>query len=252
MVEVALSTQVTVMVGKHSFPFADLYGAVEGVSWLCWPNPLRPHKASNIITGGRLQRRVLTDTLRIENVIDALRGLKVFEDRRKMRPVGAIATCWKEKNPFPREGTTIYSYKYATIKAVNPDTTLYPLSLSRSGISEDGLSGLGMPQASWVPNWDAPSPVYHLNDIGSSFAASTAPLIQPNYVDSSGQDRKQYIVVRGHIVDTILSVTEYLPPRREVDRYHVASLNSIRFPEWYDWARRKAQSRHRTASNSEK
>lgn len=251
MVEVALSTQVTVMVGHYSFPFANLYGAIEGVSWLCWPNPLGSHKASNIITGGRLQRRVLTDTLRIENVIDALRGLKVFKDGGMMRPVGAIATSWKEKNPFPREGTTIYSYKHATIEAVNTDTTLYPLSLSRSGVSKDGLSGLGMPQASWVPNWDAPSPVYHLNDVGSSFAASTEHLNQPNYKDSSDQDRKQYIVLKGYIVDTILSVTEYLPPRHEADRYHVASLSSIRFPEWYDWAQRKARSRHQTAKNSE-
>lgn len=236
----AFSSQVRVMIGPHLFPFISLHAAVEGVAWLCWPNPLRAFEVSNIMIVGVLQRRIRSSTLRIDNVLDALRGLKVFDSRSIMRPASAISSYWEEENPFPQDDSTIYSFKYAA-EAVNKDPILYPLALSRSGMSGDEMPGLGMPGASWVPDWDAPSPVYHLNSIGSDFKASTALLTTTKYKDSSGQSRKQYVMIKGQIVDTISGVADYLPPRRELDRYHIGSLNSIRFSEWYDWARKKAQ-----------
>jgi hypothetical protein len=134
-------------------------------------------------------------------------------------------------------------YFDAAIALNSKDKFVGTLFCSLSMVEDSVLQRRGIsPQPSWVPDWRHLRPIYHLNTMQSTFLASKRrPFESLKYQEG-------IMVFPGCVVDTINTITSYLPPRRWYDKYSTSGANSF-FLEWIERAQENARARYKGQDN---
>ncbi|KAI0403773.1 heterokaryon incompatibility protein-domain-containing protein [Xylaria palmicola] len=225
--EVAASNGLILQVGSFDIVFNDFYWALEGYAILGSPNSLYSNGIVKILNAASLRQSCRNGNVpRLVQVLDTIRGLSMARAGEELHLAQVIMKSVRDSRLSQWDLT---GYATAALE-LNRDVAVYPVSLSRAGQSLS--SG-----ASWIPNWSSSSSIHFLNNIGSTFDASGSSQRLP-YIPSGDS---QLLILHGATVDRIRATSHYLPCRRLEDRYKVASINSIVFLEWFDWAAAELQ-----------
>jgi hypothetical protein len=151
------------------------------------------------------------------------------------------------KEPTPEWITINYGksryevYSYVAFVLNSNDEFVGTLYCSLSIVEDAALQRREVsPLPSWVPDWTFPRQIYHLNTMQSTFLASKGRSFEPPHLNG-----KVIMVFSGCVVDTINTVTSYLPPRRWYDKYSTSGANSFFFLEWIERAQQHARAKYK-------